>query len=161
MTTQFHYRNTCFALSSHGELSEKEEVEAVAILQGLTCKESAKARGVSPETVKCQRAMAKYKVGARSQVDFVMTVVSRGWLSTFLQGVLRRAAQFAKTRKDRQQAHTLNEGLVPILCHRPDGDLPFFELTHTQKNHVVRLKADNAVRYLAFLATLKRQGGAA
>lgn len=78
----FTFKGTTFHLATGGLLSEKEQIEAVAVICGLTTKESAKLRQVSPETVKCQRASAKSKVGARSQVEFIMVCIARGWLTT-------------------------------------------------------------------------------
>jgi DNA-binding CsgD family transcriptional regulator len=160
MTTQFKFRGTTYALASKGELTNKEEVEATAIMLGLTYKESAKQRGVSPETAKCQRASAKSKVGARSQSEFIMEIISRGWLVTFIKGVLRRAARFANTNHRKTKAQRQSNPLFPLFCHKPNADLPFFQLTPVQQEHTAKLSAENAVRYLAYLAALKAHGGA-
>lgn len=161
MTTSFEFRGRNYALNSQGELTEKEEVEAVSVMLGQTYKESAKRRGVSPETAKCQRASAKSKVKAHSLSEFIMAIISRGWLRPFLQGLLRRAAQKARILKSPSHTQARNrrcaevlgpDPLQPLLCHPTHVDFPFHQLTSAQRDHVQKLSNANAVRYLAFLA---------
>lgn len=75
------YENYSVVIDSKGALSPKEEVEAAAICLGRSTKESAKLRGVSPETCKCQRANAKSKVDATGQCAFILSLLARGWLT--------------------------------------------------------------------------------
>lgn len=170
MTTQFQFRDRNYALNSQGQLTEKEEVEAASILLGLTYKESARQRGVSPETAKTQRASAKAKVGASSLPEFVMTVISKGWLRDFLKGLLRRAAQKARRRsfENDSQAHTpwqlgsTTAGLpTPLFTFDVRADFSFGRLTATQRAHLRKINAANAVRYIAYLAVREAhtQGG--
>ena len=76
------YENYSVVIDSKGALSPKEEVEAAAICLGLTTFESARRRGVSPETCKCQRANAKSKVAVSNQEQFITMLLVKGWLST-------------------------------------------------------------------------------
>ena len=161
MTTQFTYRDTTYALDTKGELSEKEEIEAVAVLQGHTCKQSAKNRGVSPETVKAQRASAKSKLGAHSLPEFVMGIINRGWLLSVLRGLLRRATLQAKRGLAHLQAfmHLFkpNTASAPefVFRHSQRAAIQYGQLSPRQRDHLFTLDRHNAARYMAFLATRK------
>ena len=149
MSACFKFRGTHYELFTNGELTDKEETEAVAIMLGLTCKESAKQRGVSPETAKCQRASAKAKVAAHSQVEFVMHVMASGWLRSFLRGFLVGASRRAVPNPSLSRTSPMIPGHAQ---HNPD--LRYLDVPGPQRQHLIKLKGANQRRYAQYLLAL-------
>lgn len=75
-----NFKGRKFVIDSAGALSPKEELEAVAIIHLKSSKQSAKERGVSPETTRKQRLSARLKTNASNQCDFVLMLLTNNWL---------------------------------------------------------------------------------
>lgn len=150
----FTHGGRTYAVDSGGRLSPREETEVAAVLCGQTHKESAKVRGVSPDTAKAQRASARAKLNARSVSELALGLIRQGWLLAFHRGVLRCATQIARLHVHlaHGRAERFTDSDVPVFTFSAPA-LSVRRMTPRQRTHARSLSSANRERYSRYLAS--------